>query len=109
MAWLTLAGAIMTEVIATLALRGTADNFRPALVTAVIAGYTASFLLMAMALRTLNVGLVYAIWSGVGTASVAAVAALIYGERLNLMAVCGMAMIVVGVAVLASSGATSHG
>lgn len=109
MAWLMLAGAIFTEVVATLSLRGTADSFRPALIAAVIAGYTVSFVLMAIALRTLNVGLVYAIWSGAGTATVAAVAALIYDERLNVMAVCGMVLIVVGVSVLASSGATSHG
>jgi small multidrug resistance pump len=108
LAWLMLAGAILSEVIATLALRGTADSFRPVLISAVIAGYVVSFLLMAVALRTLNVGLVYAIWSGAGTAAVAAVAALLYDERLNLTAVCGMVLIVVGVAVLASSGTTSH-
>lgn len=107
-AWVMLAGAIATEVFATLSLRGTADTFRPVLVAAVIAGYVVSFLLMAVALRTLNVGIVYAIWSGAGTATVSAVAALIYDERLNLFAVCGMVLIVAGVAVLASSGATSH-
>jgi small multidrug resistance pump len=103
-----LAGAILAEVIATLALRGTADSFRPLPTTIVAAGYLISFVLMAAALRTLNVGIVYAVWSGAGTAGVAIVAALIYDERLNLTAVAGMVLIVAGVVVLASSGATSH-
>jgi small multidrug resistance pump len=109
MAWLMLAGAIVTEVVATLALRGAAGAFRP-LPTLIVAGaYLASFILMAYALRTLNVGVVYAIWSGVGTAGVTIAAAFLYGEHLNLAAVAGMALIVVGVVVLASSGATQHG
>lgn len=108
MAWLMLAGAIVTEVIATLVLRGTAEAFRLLPTLAVVAGYLISFVLMAVALRTLNVAVVYAIWSGVGTAGVAAVGALAYGENLNPTAVGGIALIVIGVAVLASSGTVSH-
>ncbi|GLW09533.1 hypothetical protein Misp01_46620 [Microtetraspora sp. NBRC 13810] len=109
MAWLMLAGAIISEIFATLSLRGTAGSFRPLPVLAVIVGYAISFTLMAGALRTLNVGIVYAIWSGIGTAGVAALAAVLYGERLNLVAVAGMILIVVGVVVVVSSGATTHG
>ena len=108
MAWLLLAGAIGAEVVATLALRGTAGAFRPLPTTIVVVGYVLSFTLLAQALRTLNVGVVYAIWSGVGTAGVAIAATILYGEHLNLTAIGGMVLIVVGVAVLASSGATSH-
>jgi small multidrug resistance pump len=107
-AWLLLAGAILAEVTATLALRGTADAFRPLPVLVVIVGYGVSFVFLAYALRQLNVGIVYAIWSGVGTAGVAIAAALLYQERLNVAAVGGMALIVVGVAVIVTSGATSH-
>ncbi|SDQ69220.1 DMT family transporter [Thermostaphylospora chromogena] len=109
MPWLMLAGAIALEVIATVTLRGTAEALRPLPVMVVIAGYLGSFTLMAMALRTLNVGVVYAIWSGVGTAGVAAAGALLYGERLNLTAIAGIALIVLGVVITASSGATTHG
>jgi small multidrug resistance pump len=109
MAWLMLAGAIVTEIIATLMLRGTANEFRALPMVIVIVGYVASFVLMAYALRTLNVGTVYAIWSGVGTAGVAAFGALIYSEHLNLTAIGGIALIVIGVGVLASSGSVSHG
>jgi small multidrug resistance pump len=109
MAWLMLAGAITTEVIATLALRGTANGVRPLAVLTVVAGYGIAFVLLAYALRTLNVGVVYAIWSGVGTAGVVIVAALLYDERLNLTALAGIALIVLGVVVVTSSGATTHG
>jgi small multidrug resistance pump len=109
MAWLMLAGAIVVEVVATLALRGTSGTFRLLPTLLVIGGYVASFTLMAFAMRTLNVGVVYAVWAGVGTAGVTTAAALLYGEHLNLAAVAGMALIVIGVVVLASSGATHHG
>jgi small multidrug resistance pump len=109
MAWLMLAGAIFAEVVATLALRGVAAAFRPLPTLLVAAGYLTSFALMTGALRTLNVGVVYAIWSGVGTAGVAIAATFLYGEHLNLTAVSGMVLIVAGVIVLVSSGATSHG
>jgi small multidrug resistance pump len=109
MPWLMLAGAIVAEVIATLSLRGTAEAFRPFPFAVLVVGYITSFVLMALALRTLNVGVVYAVWSGVGTAGVSIAALLLYHERLNLVAIGGMMLIVVGVAVLVSSGSTSHG
>jgi small multidrug resistance pump len=108
MAWLLLVGAIVSEVTATLALRGIANGIRPVPALIVAAGYLISFALMAMALRTLNVGIVYAVWAGAGTAGTAAMAAVLYDERLNLTAVAGMVVIVVGVAILASSGAATH-
>src|SRR5690349_23407884 len=108
MAWLMLAGAILSEVVATLSLRGTSSEFRPVLAVVVVVGYLVSFVLMALAFRTLNVGIVYAIWSGVGTAGTTAAAAVLFHERLNLTAVLGMFVIVAGVVVLAMSGAATH-
>jgi small multidrug resistance pump len=109
MAWLILLGAIASEVVATLALRGTADGIRPLTLLVVAAGYLTSFSLMAVALRTLNVGIVYAIWSGVGTSGVAVTAVFLYDEHLNLTAIGGMALVVAGVVLIAASGTTSHG
>jgi small multidrug resistance pump len=108
MAWLLLAGAIAAEVAATLALRGTATAPKPFTIAVVVLGYSVSFALLAGALRQLNVGVVYAIWSGVGTAGVAVAAAWLYGERLGVAAVIGMTLIVVGVVVLVTSGTTTH-
>lgn len=109
MAWVMLAVAVAGEVTATLSLRGLAGGFRPVLLVVVVAGYALSFGLIGIALRTLNVGVVYAIWSGVGTAGVAVAAWLLFAERLNRGAVAGMALIVAGVIVLVTSGVTGHG
>jgi small multidrug resistance pump len=109
MAWLMLAAAIVAEVAATLGLRGVAGTFRALPLLLVTIAYVASFTMMAFALRTLNVGVVYAIWAGAGTAGVTIAATFLFGERLNLVAVAGMALIVIGTAVLASSGVTGHG
>ncbi|GIG64665.1 DMT family transporter [Phytomonospora endophytica] len=109
MAWGLLGVAVVTEVVATLSLRGMAGGGKGWLVAVVVVGYVVSFSVMALALRSLNVGVAYAIWSGVGTAGVSLAAVWLFGERLNAVAVGGMALIVAGVVVLVSSGATSHG
>lgn len=104
MGWLFLAVAIGTEVAGTIALRALADGFRwgPAVVVAV--GYAASFVLLALALRSVDVGPAYAIWSGVGTAGVAVLGVMMFGERINAVGAVGLVLIVVGVAVLSFSG-----
>jgi small multidrug resistance pump len=108
MPWLVLAGAILSEMVGTLALRDTTTGWRLLPTALVVVGYGLSFVLLAIALRSLNVGPVYAIWSGVGTAGVTVAAALLYDERVNLASVLGMALIVLGVVVLALFGGTSH-
>ena len=70
-AWVFLAGAIATEVLGTLQLHELANGFRVLPATIVTVSYVASFVLMVPALRTINVGVSYAIWSAVGTAAVA--------------------------------------
>src|SRR3954447_16724722 len=69
-AWLLLAGAIVTELFGTLGLRRLADGFLwwPVALIAVL--YTTSFTFMTLALRSLNVAVVYAIWSAFGTAAI---------------------------------------
>ncbi|GLZ78802.1 hypothetical protein Afil01_36090 [Actinorhabdospora filicis] len=109
MPWVLLAVAVVGEVAATLSLRALAGGFRPMLLAAVLVGYGVSFTLIGIALRSLNVGVVYAIWSGVGTAGVAVAAWWLFSERLNWTAAAGMALIVAGVVVLVSSGAAGHG
>lgn len=104
MGWLFLAGAIGAEVAGTLALRSLATEFRwgPAAVVAV--GYLATFALLAVALRSVNVGIAYAVWSGVGTAGVAVLALLLYGERITPVGVVGLALIVAGVGMVSLGG-----
>ncbi|MER7178247.1 multidrug efflux SMR transporter [Streptomyces hyaluromycini] len=105
MGYLTLAGAIAAEVAATTAMKY-ADGFSrlwPSLLTGL--GYVVSFLLLAQTLKTLSIGTAYAIWSGVGTATIAVLGLLLFGEALTLVKVVGILLIVGGVVVLNLGGA----
>jgi len=98
--WLILGVAIVSEVIATSALKA-ADGFTRLLPSAiVVVGYGIAFSCLSLVLRTLPVGIVYAIWSGAGVALIALVGWLIYGQALDLPAIVGMGLIVAGVVVL---------
>ncbi len=100
LAWVLLSLAVGVEVAATASLPRT-DGFRNPLWTGlVLLGYAVSFWLLAVVIRNISVSLVYAIWSGLGTAGIAVVGALFLQERLDLAKVVGIAMIIVGVAVL---------
>jgi small multidrug resistance pump len=70
----------------------------PSLVTAV--AYMVSFYLLSLTLRTLPIGIAYAIWSGVGIVLISAVGWLLYGQRLDAPAVLGLGLIVAGVLVV---------
>jgi small multidrug resistance pump len=107
-AWLCLALAIASEVTATLQLRELANGFRFGPAAIVTVGYIASFALMVPALKTINVGVSYAIWSAVGTAAVAGFGVVMFGERLNALAVTGIVLILGGVVLLTASGSTTH-
>ena len=95
-----LAIAIVAEVIATSALRASEGFTRivPALV--VLLGYGISFYCLSLTLRSLPVGIVYAIWSGVGIVLITLVAIVMYRQIPDLAAVAGLSLIVAGVVVL---------
>jgi len=97
-----LGGAILSEVCGTLSLKVADGLRRPGFVILVVACYAASFALLALALKSINVGPAYAVWSGVGTASVVVAGALLFGERLSWATAVGVALIVAGVVVLTS-------
>lgn len=91
-----LAGAILTEVTATLSLRASQDHRLWLLVVAV--GYTSSFLLLTRVLRAgMPVGVAYGIWGALGTAITAAVAAVIFGDPFTGPVVLGIGLIIAGV------------
>ncbi|MEJ5198004.1 MAG: multidrug efflux SMR transporter [Anaerolineae bacterium] len=98
--WLILFGAIVAEVIATTALRGS-DGLRklgPTLV--MIVGYGVSFYLLSLTLKTIPMGVAYAVWSGIGLVLIALSGRIVFGQRLDAPALIGMALIVAGVAVI---------
>ena len=105
--WLAI--AIVAEVIGTSALRASEGFTRwvPALV--VVAGYGLAFYCLSMTLKTMPVGIVYAIWSGVGIVLITLVAMVLYRQVPDLAAVAGLSLIVAGVVVLnVFSGMQAH-
>jgi small multidrug resistance pump len=98
--WILLTAAIISEVCGTLSLKA-ADGFRrPGFMVVVVLCYGASFAMLALALKSIQVGPAYAIWSGVGTAMVVVAGTVLFGERLSWVAVGGVVLIVAGVVVL---------
>lgn len=92
--------AIVTEVIATSALKSAQEFTKLWPSVIVVVGYLASFYFMMLVLRTLPVGITYAIWSGVGIVLVAIIAMVLYKQTLDLPAIIGMALIILGVVVI---------
>lgn len=106
----TLALAILCEVIATSALKASSGFTRlgPSLV--VVIGYGVAFYCLSLSLRTIPLGIVYAVWSGSGVALITLIGWLVYGQVLDLAAILGLSLIVSGVLVLnLFSRVASHG
>lgn len=100
MAYLYLGAAIVFEVIGTSALKAS-DSFTkliPSLVT--VGTYAVSFLLLALTLRTIPVGIAYAMWAGIGIVLIALVGWLWFKQPLDTPAVIGLGLIVAGVVVV---------
>jgi small multidrug resistance pump len=100
MQWAVLSVAILAEVVATSALKASNGFSRPWPSVIVVLGYGLSFYCLSIVLRTIPVGIVYAIWSGVGIALITLAGWLFFGETLDAPAFAGLALIVAGVVVL---------
>ena len=98
--WLTLAIAIVAEVIGTTALKAS-DGFSRLWPSAiVVVGYGVSFYCLSLVLRSIPVGITYAVWSGLGIVLISLVAFAVYGQRIDLAGLIGMGLIIAGVLVL---------
>ena len=100
MTYLMLLIAIIAEVAATSALKA-ADGFTklwPSVI--VVVGYATAFYFLSLTVRVIPVGIVYAIWSGVGIALIALVGWLILGQKLDVPAIAGIGLIAAGVMVI---------
>ena len=107
--WISLSVAIVSEVIATSALKASEGFSRlwPSLIVA--AGYIAAFYFLSLTLKTIPIGVAYAIWSGAGVALIALIAWVFFGQALDAPAIIGLLLIVAGVIVLNSfSKVVSH-
>jgi len=97
--WLLLAAAILSEVTATLSLRGALDH--PVLYLVVVAGYALTFALLAQVLRRgMGLGVAYGIWGASGVVLTAGASALLFGEALTVLKVSGILLIAAGVVVV---------
>ena len=92
--------AIVTEVIATTALKASDGFTRLVPVLIVVAGYAISFYLLSIVLRTIPTGIAYALWSGIGIVLISLVAWLVHKQTLDLPAILGLGLIVAGVIVV---------
>lgn len=109
MAWFWLAGAILTEVGATVSLKLSEGFTRlvPSVVVAV--GYGAAFYMLSQALaRGLPVGIAYGVWAAAGVALLAVIGALFLGEHLTWVQVGGIALVIAGVMALHLGGEHAH-
>ena len=99
-AYYLLAIAICAEVIATTSMKAVKGLGTPLPLALVVIGYAIAFWMLILVVRTIPVGITYAIWSGMGIVLVSIAAFFIYGQKLDLPALLGMGMIVLGVVVI---------
>ena len=98
--WLLLLGAIVAEVIATSALKQVEGLSRPLPLALTVIAYVVAFWLMSLSLRSIPIGIAYAVWSGVGIVAISTIGLIAYGQRLDAAALAGIALILSGVAVI---------
>ena len=100
MGYFYLAIAIIAEVIATSALKASEEfsKLTPSIV--VIVGYSVAFYFLSLVMKSIPVGVTYAIWSGLGIVLIAIIGAVVFGQKLDLAAVIGMLLIISGVVVM---------
>lgn len=105
--WLLLAGAILSEVTATISLKLSEGFSKLVPSVIVVVGYVCAFILLSQVLkRGMSIGVAYGIWAAVGVALVALVGALFLGDSLTLVQVGGL--VLVGGGVLALEFGASH-
>lgn len=98
--WLILFVAIVSEVIATSALKSSEgfSRFWPSVV--VVIGYGIAFYCLALTLRVIPMGVVYAIWSGIGIVLITLVGWFLFDQKLDLPALLGIGLIAAGVVIM---------
>lgn len=98
--YLYLAIAIIAEVIATTSMKALDGFNKPLPLLLVVVGYVISFWMLSLVVKTIPVGVAYAVWAGLGIVLVSIAAVFLYQQRLDLPAMLGMGLIVAGVVVI---------
>lgn len=100
MHYLFLMLAVLFETIGTTALQASQQFTRLAPTLVVIVAYGIAFYLLGLTLKFMPVGVVYAIWSGLGIVFIACIGFVVFGQRLDLPAIIGLALIIAGILVI---------
>jgi small multidrug resistance pump len=100
MNYIYLFAAIICEVIATSALKATEGFSRLWPSVVVVVGYGLAFYCLSLTLRTIPVGIAYAVWSGIGIVLIALAGWIVYRQPLDMPAIIGMALILAGVTII---------
>ena len=98
--WVYLGLAIFSEVVATASLKSTEGFTRLMPSIVVLVGYSAAFYFLSLTLDTIPIGVAYAVWSGVGVATITLVSFVIYDQKIDAAGLIGIGLIVAGVVVL---------
>lgn len=106
MAWVYLVAAIAFEIVGTLSLKAS-EGFSKVLPSVGVAvGYVIAFILMAQAMKELQVGITYAVWSGLGIIGASVGSYLVFGESLSRMTLIGMTIVIFGIVIMNLGGAS---
>lgn len=103
--WILLLGAIAAEVVGTVALRVSDGFSRPLPAAIVVVTYGLSFWLLALVLQRMSIGTAYAVWAALGTAAIAGIGVVAWGEPVNALKLASLALVIAGVVGLNVAGA----
>jgi multidrug transporter EmrE-like cation transporter len=106
--WITLGIAIVAETIATSAMKSSEGFTKLVPSIIVVIGYGIAFYFLSQTLKSIPVGVAYAIWSGVGIVLIALTGWLLFGQKLDAPALIGMALIICGVVVMNVFSRSAH-
>ena len=98
--WFYLGIAILSEIAGTTALKFTEGYTRPGPTAVVVVAYGVAFYFLSLPLRTMPVGIVYALWCGAGIIFITAIGWVWFRQPLDLPAIAGIALIMAGVMVI---------
>ncbi|MGI9199261.1 MAG: DMT family transporter [Candidatus Nanopelagicaceae bacterium] len=107
MAWVLLGFAIAAEIVGTLLLKASDGLTKLMPSIGVVVGYLTAFALMSQSLKKLDVGITYAIWSGVGIIGAAIGGYYFFDQQLNKVTIIGMSIIIIGVIIM-NLGGNAH-
>ena len=95
--WLILAAAIACEVVGTIFMKFSDSLTRVAWIPPMLTAYVLALIGLALALRTIEVGIAYAAWAGAGTLLIAVIGIVFFDESVTLVKVVSMILVLVGV------------